>query len=283
MNNLLLETKKLLKKYKIRPNRRKGQNFIIDYKIIEKQIRFANISNQDIVVEIGAGLGTLTQFLAEISKKVIAIEIDKRLIQILEDRFSTFKNVEIIHGDILDLELPLDFNKIVSNIPYSISSPLTFKILDEMNFIDLAILTYQLDFAKRMIAHPGSKEYSRLSVNVYYKAHVKILEKVPNDSFYPPPKVQSAILELIPRKPPFKVIDEKFFNVITQKLFIRKNRKVKKMLQNYLETKNLSKHEIGLIIKDLPYQDMRVRNLPPEAFAEISNILWSKYSDYIHE
>lgn len=232
------------------------------------------MQSSDTVLEIGAGLGTLTRALAEKAKKVFAIEKDQKLLQALRDNLSSFNNVEIISGDALKLEFP-PTQKIVSNIPYSISSPLTFKILSTK--YERAVLTYQLEFAERLAAKPGTKNYGRITVGVYYKAEAKLLEKIPRIAFYPPPKVESAIVMLKPKPPPFETLNEKTFFEIVRFLFMHPNKKAKHGVRYYLENKNGT----DIKLSDLEFLpeilEKRVRNLTPSEINEISNILISEY------
>ncbi|MHA2060850.1 MAG: 16S rRNA (adenine(1518)-N(6)/adenine(1519)-N(6))-dimethyltransferase RsmA, partial [Candidatus Sifarchaeia archaeon] len=238
MTKLLTKTQKILKKYNIKPRKRMGQNFLIDSDVLDKQIVYADLQRTDIVLEIGAGIGTLTRRLADHAKKIIAVEKDPRLLEILKEQCAQYDNVKIIHDDILQMELP-PFTKVVSNIPYSISSPLTFKLLTYS--FDFAIITYQLDFAKRLTAKVGSSEYSRLSVTVYYRAKVNICEPhISRDAFYPTPQVNSALVKITPHPPPFQIEDENLFFEVVRAIFNRKNRKVKTMLSIFLDKQKIS-------------------------------------------
>ena len=239
-----------------------GQNFLIDKRVAEREVEYAGIKNNDVVLEIGPGQGILTRLLAEKAKRVIAIEIDKNLIGNL--RSSIPENVELIHDDALkiDFETLPKFNKIVSNLPFQISSPITFKLLDH-NF-ELAVLIYQKEFADRMIAIPDSKNYSRLSVGVYYKTNCELLETIPKTCFKPRPKVDSCAIRLIPRKdPPFSLNNEQFFFELTKNLFNHRRKKIKTTLKEFYNI-NLEK---------VPYLDKRVENLTPKQIGEISSIL----------
>ena len=187
-----------------------GQNFLVDENIAELEVKKADIKKNDIVLEIGPGKGILTKILAKKAKKVIAIELDENLINNL--RKTLPENVDLIHDDALkvDFETLSKFNKIVSNLPFKISSPITFKLLD-YDF-ELAILIYQKEFAERLIASLGSKNYSRLSVGLYYKSKCEIIRTIPRTCFRPQPKVDSSMVRIVPRKsPPFVIVDEKFF------------------------------------------------------------------------
>jgi len=242
-----------------------GQNFLIDNKVAEREIKYADITHNDIVLEIGPGKGILTKLLANSAKKVIAIEIDKSLIDRLKKILPD--NVEMIHGDCLKIDFKMlpKFNKIVSNLPFQISSPLTFKFLE--HDFKLAVLIYQKEFADRMVAKAGSKDYSRLSVGIYYKTKCELLEIIPKTCFRPQPKVDSCIISLAPRKtPPFEVFDEIFFQDLTKILFNNRRKKIKNSLEkNY-----------DISFDDISYLDKRIEDLTPEQIGELSNVLYKR-------
>ena len=243
-----------------------GQHFLIDKSVAAREIHYASIMGDDVVLEVGPGPGVLTELLAHRAKQVVAIEIDERLVQKLVSWAPD--NVQIIHGDALKTDftrLP-SFNKIVANLPFQISSPLTFKLLRYP--FSQAVLMYQKDFAKRMIASPGTKAYSRLSVGVQYKAQCRILETVPRTCFSPQPKIDSCIVELVPRKKPlFRVVDEAFFFDITKTLFNHRRKKIKNTVEEAFHVKET----------DLPYENRRVEELTPEQIGELSNVLFTRY------
>ncbi len=193
----------------VRPRRRMGQHFLIDARVAARQVAHAQIRRSDVVLEIGPGLGVLTRLLAERAKRVVAIEADRRFAEYLHRRFAeylrrTLPDIEVVSGDALKVDWP-PFDVMASNLPYQISSPLTFRLLDHA--FDRAILMYQWEFARRMRAKPGTADYSRLSVGVYRRATCEILERVPRNAFHPQPKVDSAIVSLVPRPPPFPLSD----------------------------------------------------------------------------
>ncbi len=164
---------------------RLSQHFLIDERVAERQIRYADLTEDDVVLEIGAGSGFLTRRIAR-HAGVVAIEFDDRFIE----RLKKIPNVEVIHGDALHVDLgELGFNKVISNIPYHISSQITFKLLERI--FDVGILMYQKEFAQRMVAPPHTGDYSRLTVMTYYRAECEILEHVPRTCFRPVPKVDS--------------------------------------------------------------------------------------------
>jgi 16S rRNA (adenine1518-N6/adenine1519-N6)-dimethyltransferase len=273
-NNLLLETIKTLRNHNIKVSKKKGQHFLVSSNLLKREIEYSEMQSSDTVLEIGAGLGTLTRALAEKARKVFAIEKDQKLLQVLKDKLSSFNNVEIISGDALKLEFP-STQKIVSNIPYSISSPLTFKILSAT--YERAVLTYQLEFAERLTAKPSTKNYGRLTVGVYYKAEAKLLEKIPRTAFYPPPKVESAMVMLKPKPPPFETLNEKTFFEIVRFLFMHPNKKAKHGVRYYLKNKNNKDFKLANLEFLPEILEKRVRNLTPSEINEIANILISEY------
>jgi 16S rRNA (adenine1518-N6/adenine1519-N6)-dimethyltransferase len=218
--NLLEETKLVLRQYNFRPSRRAGQNFLVREEVIQRQVGYAGVERGDVVLEIGAGIGNLTRYLLEKAGRVIAVEKDSVLLKILRERLGDRDNLVLVKGDAVKVELP-EYDKVVSNIPYSISSPITFRIL--RRGFRIGVLTYQKEFAERLVAQPGTRNYSRLSVAAYYYARVRVLEYLPPGVFYPPPEVTSAIVELLPKKPPFKVNEELFFDVV-RSLFIHRGK-----------------------------------------------------------
>ena len=220
---LAKETLRILKENNIRLDRRKGQNYLIDPNILHKIVDHADLSPDDIVLEIGAGIGTLTIPLAEHAKKVIAVEQDQKIASILEKRLEelNISNVEVLVADAVKTDFP-EFNKVVSNLPYKISSPITFKLLEyDFNF---AVLMYQLEFAERMVAKPGDSNYSRLSLMLHFCADIEMLFEVSKHAFFPNPKISSAVIRLIPNK---KAEIDEFFVKVSRALFQHKKKKVK--------------------------------------------------------
>jgi 16S rRNA (adenine1518-N6/adenine1519-N6)-dimethyltransferase len=236
-----------------------GQNFLIDERVAERQIAFADIGDTDTVLEIGPGLGVLTHRLAKKAGKVIAIEMDRRLAEHL--RSTLPDNVDLIVDDALTVPFP-KFDRMVSNLPYSISSPIIFKLLDHP--FQKAVVMLQKEFADRMVARPDTDDYSRLTVNVYYRAECRILEKVPRSRFWPPPKVDSALVELIPRPSPFSVKDESLFFRLLEILFQQRRKKIGTVLR----MKGLMSAEER---SRVPYVDLRIEALAPEQIGELSD------------
>jgi 16S rRNA (adenine1518-N6/adenine1519-N6)-dimethyltransferase len=239
-----------------------GQHFLIDDGIAQQEVAYAQLTKADVVLEIGPGKGILTRLLAQKAKQVIAIEIDSALVEQLQSAIPG--NVTLLHGDALKIDftqLPV-FTKIVSNLPFQISSPITFKVLEYP--FSKAVFIYQKDFADRMVATPGSKEYCRLSVGIYYKTHCRILRIVPRSCFHPVPQVDSCIVEIVPRKnPAFSVSNEPFFFELTKQLFTHRRKKIRSTIK-----------ELYGIRDKLPYLDERVEDLTPEQIEELSNLVW---------
>ncbi|MFO8078421.1 MAG: 16S rRNA (adenine(1518)-N(6)/adenine(1519)-N(6))-dimethyltransferase RsmA [Thermoplasmatota archaeon] len=246
-----------------------GQHFLIDASVAQRQIQYAQLSRNDSVLEVGPGKGMLTRFLADEAGHVFAVEKDKKLFQMLKNTLPS--NVTLIHHDILDIDIyqpgPLLFNKVVSNLPYQISSPFTFWLLNES--FDRAVLMYQKEFAQRMVASAGSKNYSRLSVAIYYFAHCKILETVSRNCFHPRPQIDSCIVELIPKdQQPFHLIDESFFFELIKNLFNHRRKQIKTTIEQIYHH----------CIDDLLIATERVEKLSPEQIAELSNVLRKRLS-----
>lgn len=203
--------------------KKKGQHFLVDRDIIERIVGYAELAEGDRVLEIGPGTGNLTEALAASAGHVFAVEIDPGL---ASDLLGRFRNVSVIRGDALRVELP-DYNKIVSNLPYQISTKITFRLLSRP--FQLAVLMYQREFAKRMLARPGTEEYGRLGMVVGYFCEAKILEIVPRSAFRPMPEVASAIVGLHPRRKRPDV-DAGIFIKFAEGLFNNRRKKIKKAL-----------------------------------------------------
>ncbi len=209
----LRETRAVLKEWGVRPSKRLGQNFLVDRNIQGKMINSIGLTEGDTVIEIGPGLGALTKELSRRAKKIIAIEKDRRLYGFLSKNLS-FENLELIQGDVLKYNIK-ERVKIVGNLPYYISSPILTRLLEDRMFIDSIFITVQKEFAARLVAGPGSKDYSSLSCYAQFYADPKILFTVKKNAFYPAPKVDSSFLKIGVRKQPLYLTDEKkLFKII---------------------------------------------------------------------
>ena len=257
---------KILKTLDIKPNLKLGQIFLINERIVEEQICHANLSKQDRVLEIGPGLGILTTKLAARVNKVYAIEYDNRLYSYLKKIVPG--NVELILGDAVSMEFP-KFNKLVSNIPYQISSPLIFKLINYP--LDLAVLMLQAEFANRLIASKNTKDYSRLTVMSSYYFDVEQLFEVPKTNFVPVPKINSAVVKILPKKGRKIATDEKLFARLVRIVFSERRKMMKNSILNNAYRFNISKTQLKEILANLPFTDCRPEQLALEQFIELAD------------
>lgn len=272
-------TKDILSRHGIKLNKNLGQNYLIDKNKRDQIINFGDISKEDVILEIGTGIGTLTLELAKRAKKVIAIEQDKKICEILAQRLEDEKidNVELINDDALKVDFP-PFNKIISNLPYQISSPITFKFLN-YDF-DLGILMYQKEFASRMNGEVGTKNYSRLSAMLYFKCDVEKLTEVSNESFIPKPQIDSAVVKLTPKENSISDEDFRTYSKFTKALFQHRNKKIKNALIDSRHIiSNIDKKVLKKRLNDIDdekleeYLKKRVVVLSPEEILLISKKL----------
>ena len=259
--SLLNEVKSLLRRYRIIPKKHLGQNFLVNENILQEMVYYASLKSKDTVLEVGAGLGFLTERLAEKAGRVIAVEIDDKLVRALRRRLMPYDNVTVIHGDIMKVKIP-QFNKVVSTPPYFISSPLHFWLLNKR--FEEAILSFQEEFARRLTATPGSRDYGRLTVATYYRAEAEILRAVPKEAFWPRPKVDSSIVRLKPRNPPFSVTDEKLFFEVVNVIFTQRNKKLRNALIPFFSRFRIPSKDSVKIAEALPFYERRPRDLSPE-------------------
>ena len=272
-------TKDILNENGIKLNKNLGQNYLIDKNKRDQIINFGNINKEDVILEIGTGIGTLTIELAKKAKKVIAIEQDENICKILAKRLKDEKidNVELLNEDALNVEFP-KFNKIISNLPYQISSPITFKFLD-YDF-DLAVLMYQKEFANRMNGKVGTKNYSRLSAMLYFKCDVEKLTDVSSESFIPKPKIDSTVVKLTPKENKISEEDFKIYSKFTNALFQHRNKKIRNALidSRHVITK-LDKKEIRKCMNEIEdeklnqYLKERIVAITPEEILFLSKEL----------
>ncbi|GAB6135686.1 16S rRNA (adenine(1518)-N(6)/adenine(1519)-N(6))-dimethyltransferase RsmA [Thermococcus prieurii] len=259
----------LIYKYNLRPNRDLGQNFLIVPDIIERNVERAELSERDVVLEIGPGLGVLTKELAERAGKVYAIEKDRRIIEVLRKEYA-WPNVELIEGDAVKVEWP-EFNKMVSNLPYQISSLVTFKLLK--HDFERAVLIYQLEFAERMVARPGDKNYSRLSLMVQAKASVELVERIGKGAFWPRPKVDSAVVVIEPKPRDERIeLDEN----LVKALFQHRRSTVASALKKSAHMLGVDKRklkEARNLLNSVPNSGKRVFQLSPAEVKEIEEHL----------
>lgn len=267
---LLGEAKRAVKAGIIKPKRKLGQSFVTNKALLQRMVRYADIENGSIVTEIGAGLGFLTRELARVAGEVVAIEIDSGLVKELKREVGQLRNVEIVRSDALKSPL-VGFNKIVANPPYYISSPLLFTFL-RLGF-QVAVITLQKEFAQRLIAPPGSKDYGRLTVSIKYRASTEVLEVVSKNAFYPRPEVDSAVVRIVPRIPHPKARDEEVFNDVVRYIFTQRNKKVRNAIVNFVKERVGIRDKKGVkeFIDSIPFGNVRVRELSPQDAVELSD------------
>ncbi|MGC8895286.1 MAG: 16S rRNA (adenine(1518)-N(6)/adenine(1519)-N(6))-dimethyltransferase RsmA [Candidatus Bathyarchaeia archaeon] len=269
--SLLERTKFLLRKHRIYPKKSLGQNFLVDSSIFQLLAHHCSINAKDVVLDIGAGLGFLTRFLADVCDKVVAVESDRKLAEVLQGQLRDLSNVKIIWGDVLKVELPR-FNKIVSIPPYHISSPLLLWLFGKD--FDCAVFIFQKEFAQRLSASVGSEDYGWLAVVAYYYVEVEILDIIPKWMFYPQPEVDSVVVRLKPKRPkPFTLKNETFFRQLAQSLFTHRNKKVKNAVSSFIKgTRDTTSAEDAIkIVEALHFNDKRVWELAPEDFGALAN------------
>ena len=282
MSDILEDTQFIMKKYKIRANKALGQNFLINQNVVDKIVESSDITKEDLVIEIGPGLGTLTKELLEKAGKVICIELDKKMIKILTDRFSLYENFEVIHGDVLQIRLNKIIKeekekngfksaKIVANLPYYITTPIIMKLLEDRLDLESITVMIQKEVADRLIAIPGEKETGAITYSVYYYATSEGIMEVPNDSFIPEPEVTSKVIKLTLRKePPVEVKSRGVMFKIIKSAFMQRRKTLLNALTN---TKVFMSKEEGLrILKELQLdENVRAEKLTLYDFAEITN------------
>ena len=282
--NLYQETKFIMNKYGISANKSLGQNFLIDEEVVNSIVASANISEDDLVIEIGPGLGTLTAKLLEKSKKVICVELDTRMIRILKERFLVYSNLEIINEDILKVNLSdiiqkekaennIKNVKIVANLPYYITTPIIMKLLEDNLDIESITVMIQKEVADRLCATPSSKLSGAITYTVYYYSEAEKIIQVPNNSFIPEPEVTSEVIKLVKRKEaPVEVNNPDFMFKVIKASFMQR----RKTLANGLINGNIlkTKQEVNEMLDSLGIpQNIRGEALTLEQFAQIANYL----------
>ncbi len=272
----------VLQKYKFNFQKKFGHNFLIDTMVLDKIISAADITKEDFVLEIGPGIGTMTQYLCEHAGRVAAVEIDKNLIPILEDTLSLYNNVEIIHQDILKMDMerfvqeqnPGNPIKVVANLPYYITTPIIMGLFESHADIHSITIMVQKEVAQRMQAVPGTKDYGALSLAVQYYAKPEIVANVPPNCFMPRPNVGSAVIRLVKyQEPPVSVNDEGQLFALIRASF---NQRRKTLVNGLNNASNISygKDEIVRALEEMGLPaNVRGEALTLEQFAQLSNQL----------
>ena len=287
MESILEETRFLMKKYNIKANKALGQNFLINENVLEKIVESSEIEKNDLVIEIGPGLGTLTKYLLEKAGKVICIELDKKMIKILEDRFSLYENFEVKNQDVLKVDLrrmieqekensSIKNVKIVANLPYYITTPIVMKLLEDELYLESITVMIQKEVADRLIAIPGKKDTGAITYSVYYYSIAEGILEVNNDSFLPEPEVTSKVIKLkIRKKPPVEIENKEVMFKIIKSAFMQRRKTLLNALTN---TKVFMNKEEGIkIFQKLNLsENVRAENLSLQDFANIANIILQK-------
>ena len=287
MENILEETRFIMKKYGIKANKSLGQNFLINSEVVESIVNSSEISEDDMVIEIGPGLGTLTKYLLEKAGKVLCIELDTRMIKILEDRFNVYENFEVINQDVLKVNLneiikenkkdgKIKNVKVVANLPYYITTPIIMKLLEDKLDIKSITVMIQKEVADRLIEVPGGKDTGAITYSVYYYCGSEKIMVVPNSSFIPEPEVTSEVIKMTLREEPaVKIENSKVMFMIIKSAFMQRRKTLLNALTN---TKVfLSKNEGLKILKKLNLdENVRAENLTIEDFANIAKSILEK-------
>lgn len=263
----------ICKRFDIKMSKKLGQNFLIKRGIVDEIVHAAELTPGEPVLEVGPGIGTLTQGLAQSGADVTAIELDRRLLEVLDTTLDSYDNVRIIHGDVLKLDVPSIMNhkpfKVVANLPYYITTPIIMSLLESKLPIERLVVMVQKEVALRMVAKPGTKDYGALSVAVQYYTEPDIVLDVPPKSFLPAPAVTSSVIRCVLRdKPPVDVIDEKLFFRVVKAGFAQR----RKTFANTMKTTGLSKDRIEeLLAKANIDGQRRGETFTLQEFADVAN------------
>lgn len=263
----------ICKRFDIKMSKKLGQNFLIKRGIVDEIVHAAELMPGEPVLEVGPGIGTLTQGLAQSGADVTAIELDRRLLDVLDTTLASYDNVRIVHGDVLKLDVPTIMNhkpfKVVANLPYYITTPIIMSLLESKLPIERLVVMVQKEVALRMVAKPGTKDYGALSVAVQYYTEPDIVLDVPPKSFLPAPAVTSSVIRCVLRdKPPVDVIDEKLFFRVVKAGFAQR----RKTFSNTMKTTGLSKDKIEeLLVKANIDGQRRGETFTLQEFADVAN------------
>lgn len=277
MESAYKQTMFILKKYNISASKSLGQNFLIDDNVIESIVEAAQIGSNDLIIEIGPGLGTLTSRLLQKAKKVIAVELDNRMINILNDRFSLYENFELINEDILKVNLQELINKnkiqnvkVVANLPYYITTPIIMKLLEDKLQIESITVMVQKEVAKRLTAKPGDKLSGAITYSVNYYCNPEEIIIVPNSSFIPEPEVESEVIKLkLRREPAVKIENEELFFKFIKASFMQRR---KTLINGITNSGIMGKEECkSLLYKVGLNEKTRGENLSMQDFANLTN------------
>ncbi len=271
----------ILKLYNLYPKKRWGQNFLIDYNIIKKIIDTAAINQEDYIVEIGPGLGALTQELAATAKGVLAIDIDQNLAEPLHEILKTHKNSRLLFADILKIDIEKELKdafslteipsyKVCANIPYNITTPIIFNLLEKSSRLKSATLMMQKEVASRILANPGTKDYGLLTIMVGYYARAELGLNVSRNCFYPKPEVDSTVIKLIPYDlPPVNIVNETIFKDFTKNAFQKRRKTLLNISSSFFK---IEKNIAGSLLEEIGINPLhRPENLSLDDLAKLVN------------
>ena len=277
------ETIAVLKKYNFNFQKKFGQNFLIDTHVLDKIVAAAGITKEDMVLEIGPGIGTLTQYLCEAAREVVAVEIDRNLIPVLSDTLSAYENVTVLNEDVLKVDLDALVReknagkpiKVVANLPYYITTPIIMKLLEENIPVESITVMIQKEVAERMQAEPGGKEYGALSLAVQFYADTYIAANVPPNCFMPRPNVGSAVIRLTKHeKCPVKVQDTSYMFKVIRASFAQRRKTLVNGLCNSSEI-SVDKEAVLKALEEMGLKaDVRGEKLSLAEFAKLSDLLY---------
>ncbi|TFD98335.1 16S rRNA (adenine(1518)-N(6)/adenine(1519)-N(6))-dimethyltransferase RsmA [Jeotgalibacillus salarius] len=284
-----IRTKEIMKKYGFSFKKSLGQNFLIDPNILQNIVGHADLTKEHGAIEIGPGIGALTEHLARASKKVVAFEIDHRLLQILDDTLSPYDNIKILHQDVLkaDVERVMaeEFTDVkdvmvVANLPYYVTTPIILKLLMEDLPIKGLVVMLQKEVADRIAAKPGTKSYGSLSIAIQYYTEAATVMIVPKTVFMPQPNVDSAVIKLVKRdKPPVELISEDFFFTVTRSSFAQRRKTILNNLTSQLPDGKEKKEDILRALEQAGIEpSRRGESLSIPEFAALANALYPYFS-----
>jgi 16S rRNA (adenine1518-N6/adenine1519-N6)-dimethyltransferase len=279
--------KEVITRYGFTFSKSLGQNFLIDQNIVQNIIKGAEVTGEDYVLEVGPGIGTLTEALAEVAKKVVAVEIDKTLIPVLSETLGPYDNADVVHGDILKTDIVGIINekfgghkpKVIANLPYYITTPIIMKFLEEKIPVTDLVVMIQKEVAERIYASPSTKAYGALSIAVQYYADPFMLMIVPKTVFFPAPNVDSAVLRLkVLDQPRFPVKDEKLFFRVVRAAFSQRRKTLLNTLSSGLSMDKATVSETLLSVDIDPIR--RGETLSIEEFAKLADAIYAVVNQY---
>lgn len=283
-----VRTQEILKKYGFSFKKSLGQNFLIDPNILRNIVSHAGLTKDSAAIEIGPGIGALTEHLARAAGKVVSFEIDQRLLPVLEDTLSPYDNVQIIHSDILEADTDSVFERelagyedvmVVANLPYYVTTPILLKLLHDRLPIRGMVVMMQKEVADRITAKPGTKEYGSLSIAIQYYMDAEVAMTVPKTVFMPPPNVDSAVIKLTRRTEPVVVVkDEDFLFLVSRGSFVQRRKTILNNLQTSLPEGKAHKEEILKALQDTGIEpSRRGETLSIQEFGALADALYDTF------